>query len=197
MATATSSEVVLTHWEQAKNGCDDALGELLELYRPYLIAVATARLDKRIRPKVAPSDVVQDTMLRAHHGFSDFSGTSDDDLKAWLRAILCNHLIDCRRAYKYTSKRSIDMERPLDEASSRYEPMQQTTPYDVVVNHDQRLRLQRCRESLPSRERDVVRWYHEDNLTFAQIGHRLECSAKTARSIWYRALSQLAQKLEQ
>ena len=197
MATATSSEVVFTHWEQAKNGCDDALGELLELYRPYLIAVATARLDKRIRPKVAPSDVVQDTMVRAHYAFSDFSGTSDDDLKAWLRTILCNHLIDCQRAYKHTRKRSIDMERPLDDDSSHHEPTQETTRYDVVVNQDQHLRLQRCREALPAQERDVVRWYHEENLTFAQIGDRLQCSAKTARSIWYRALSHLAQKLEQ
>ena len=175
-------------WKRAREGCDDSLGELLEAYRPYLLAIANVRLEDRVRPKVVPSDIVQETIVRAHTKFSGFEGASDNDLRRWLRSILGNHLTDCQRSYKQAAKRDVRRELSLDDSAVIESPTKDLTPDDLVARNDQWQQLMEGIEELPAEERDVVRWYHEDDLTFAQIGERLGCSLKTWRSIWYRGL---------
>src|SRR5262245_16810396 len=40
------------------------IGELLEHYRNYLALLATTQIQRRLQPRVSPSDVVQEAMLR-------------------------------------------------------------------------------------------------------------------------------------
>jgi len=51
---------------RARQGNGECLGELLTLYRNYLSLLATNQLERRLRPRVSPSDIVQETMLKAH-----------------------------------------------------------------------------------------------------------------------------------
>ena len=49
----------------ARSGASDSLGRLLQLYRNYLTILATTQLNARLRARVSPSDLVQETMLAA------------------------------------------------------------------------------------------------------------------------------------
>ena len=74
--------------EQARRGDDAALGQLLELYRNYLRLVARSLISAALRVKLEPSDLVQETFLKAHREFAQFAGRSEPELVAWLRQIL-------------------------------------------------------------------------------------------------------------
>src|SRR5262245_46312218 len=78
--------------DRARHGSKSSLGTLLEQYRNYLAVLATTQIERRLRQRVSPSDVVQETMLRAHKNFGQFRGTTEPELLAWLRQILVNNL---------------------------------------------------------------------------------------------------------
>ena len=81
----------------ARNGDARALGRLLEMYRGYLKLLARLQIDRRLRGKADASDLVQETCLRAHHGFREFRGTTEPELLAWLRQILASRVLDLLR----------------------------------------------------------------------------------------------------
>jgi hypothetical protein len=76
---------------QAAAGDGAALGALLGLYRDYLRLLARLGIDRRLRGKVDPSDLVQETCLEAHRDFGQFQGRTEAELLAWLRRILATN----------------------------------------------------------------------------------------------------------
>ncbi len=72
-------------------------GRVLEPFRKYLRLLAHVHLDPRLRGKLDPSDVVQQTMLRACVGFDDLRGKEPGVVAAWLRKIMSRTLADAAR----------------------------------------------------------------------------------------------------
>jgi RNA polymerase sigma-70 factor, ECF subfamily len=68
--------------------------EILEPFRKYLTVLAELHLDKRLRGKLDPSDIVQQTMLRAYSALAELRDTRPEILVAWLRRILARTLAD-------------------------------------------------------------------------------------------------------
>jgi RNA polymerase sigma-70 factor (ECF subfamily) len=94
----------------ARRADRDALARLLELYRNYLRLLARTGIDITLRGKADPSDLVQETMIRATANFDSFRGQSEAELAAWLRQILAQCLIHHARHYR-TSGRMATRER--------------------------------------------------------------------------------------
>src|ERR1700693_475159 len=94
---------------------DTDIGQLLEPFRAYLRVLAQVHLDARLRGKLNPSDVVQQTMLRACAGFAELRGRDPGLVAAWLRKILARTLADTMRDLK-RARRDIGRERSLEEA---------------------------------------------------------------------------------
>ena len=59
-----------------------------------------SRLDPRLRGRLDPSDVVQQTLLIAHEKQEQFRGRTDAELAAWLRTILVNILAQQMRRFR-------------------------------------------------------------------------------------------------
>ncbi len=91
-----------------------AIGLMLEWYCNYLTILASTQLDNRLRRRVSPSDLVQETMMAAHRDFGDFRGGSERELIGWLRQILIHrlhHAIDEHvKAGKRDIRREVSME---------------------------------------------------------------------------------------
>jgi RNA polymerase sigma-70 factor (ECF subfamily) len=177
----------------------EALGLLLEHFRAYLLLVANRELPEDVRAKVAASDLVQETMLRAVDAFAGFQGQSEDEVRAWLRRILLNYLANVVHQYRDTDKRDLTREVPLDhliEEGSAAVPGKIESPSQAALVHERNAALQAALEQLPEHYRQVIAWRNYDRLAFAQIGQRLGCSEEAARKLWTRAVEKLAEHLE-
>ena len=111
-------------WEvclcDARNGSREAQAQVLEAMRPYLLVVAENQIASDLRPKLAASDVVQNTVWQAWQGFDNFRGKSRAELVGWLRAILSNCAAAGGREHRGTAKRDLDRERSLDQMASEF-----------------------------------------------------------------------------
>src|SRR5436190_23322173 len=94
----------------ARAGSTEALGQLLEACRGYLLLIAQQELDPNLRAKGGASDLVQETFLKAQRHFGRFQGDSEVELLAWLRRLLLNNLANFARQYRDTNKRRLGRE---------------------------------------------------------------------------------------
>ena len=180
----------------ARQGSVDALGELLESYRNYLLLIANAEVDGELRPKFGASDLVQETFVRAQQGFAAFAGTTEGELQAWLRQILLNHCRNLRQTYRDTQKRDVGRELALDGLSSiagaGMRPSSgQLSPSGCAMASEEAALVAQALSALPDDYQQVVRLRNWENLSFQIIGERLGRSADAARKLWCRAILQL------
>jgi RNA polymerase sigma-70 factor (ECF subfamily) len=91
--------------EEARGGSADALGQVMQVCRQYLLLVANRELEPELQAKGGASDLVQETFLEAQRDFGRFQGSSQAEVLAWLRRILLNNLANFRRRYSGTDKR--------------------------------------------------------------------------------------------
>ena len=98
----------------ARRGERAAQDVLLRDLLPLLRVHAARRLDDRLLGRVAPSDLVQVTLLEAASGFADFAGRTRPELRAWLLRILRTNFLDELKAH-LARKRGAGLGRSLDE----------------------------------------------------------------------------------
>src|SRR5262245_16197374 len=96
----------------------------LEHYRSYLRLLAQVRLDPRLRGKLDPSDMVQQTLLEAYQGLAAFRGRTAEEMAGWLRQILARNLANALRDFR-RGRRDVAREQGLDgllhDSSARVE----------------------------------------------------------------------------
>jgi RNA polymerase sigma-70 factor (ECF subfamily) len=182
----------------ARQGSNSALGRLLEACRPFLLNVARGALDADLQAKGSGSDLVQETFLEAQQDFAQFTGTTEQELKAWLCRILLNNLANFTRRYRRTAKRAVKRELSLDRDGTDLRPQLEQdgpSPSDEALRNEQRQALEQAVARLPAREREAIEYRHRDDCTFEELGRRLGCSTTVARELWLRAVKQLRQEL--
>jgi RNA polymerase sigma-70 factor (ECF subfamily) len=178
---------------EERGGRADARGRALEASRWYLEAVARREMSPELRSKLGASDLVQETLLAAHRDLAAFRGGTDREWRAWLRSILRHALGNARRHFQGTSKRRIDRERSMAEAT--HWPDDAPTPRTVAENGEFEQALLAAMDRLPPRYRDAIAWRHREGVSFEEIGRRLEVSPEAARKVWTRGLLRLRDEL--
>jgi RNA polymerase sigma-70 factor (ECF subfamily) len=178
-------------------------GRVLEPFRQYLRVLAAVHMDARLRGKLDPSDVVQQTLLRACVGFDHLRGREPGVVAAWLRKILARTLADAVRDLE-RAKRDLNRERSLeaelDRSSARLEgwlAADQSSPSERADRNEQLLRLADALAGLPDATREAVVLKHCRGWTLAEIAAHLGRTPAAVASLLHRGLKQLRELLHE
>lgn len=185
--------------EQARSGSPAAVGSLLDAARGYLLMQAEQELPGTLRAKVAPSDIVQETAIDACRDFPTFQGTTQEELYAWLRAILRNNVTDAVRRFELTQKRGAGREQSLSVVVDRHGVsvlrVAGSAPDLSAIRREDATLVTAALARLPEDYAAVLRLRYWDGMTFAEIAARLDRSEDAARKLWYRAVACLDTEL--
>jgi RNA polymerase sigma-70 factor (ECF subfamily) len=180
----------------------EATGRPLEEYRGYLRMLAQMHLDSQLQGKLDPSDLVQQTLLKAHEKGDQFRGRSDAERKAWLRRILANTLADAARRFG-RGKREVDLERSLeaalDESSARLEAWladEQSSPSRLAQRGEEMLRLAEALGRLPSDQRTAVELHHLQGHPLAEVARMMGRGKRAVAGLLFRGLKKLRESLQ-
>jgi RNA polymerase sigma-70 factor (ECF subfamily) len=179
----------------------DVSGSRLEAFRKYLELLARAQLDPRLRGKLDPADLVQQTLLRALAARDRFRG-DDAGRAAWLRTILARVMIDAVRKFGRPGggERERSLEAAVEYSSARLESLlaaDQTSPSGRADRNERLLRLADALSRLPEDQRRAVELRHLEGLPLAEIATRMARSVDSVVGLIHRGLRALRRDLEE
>ena len=189
----------------AREGSSSCLGRLLTLYTNYLKLLIAAQLDGRLRKRVSPSDIVQETFFEAHRDFAQFRGRSTGEFVAWLRRILVNNILRVVEQHLLAEKRDVRREISLEQIGKRLEQstarletllaVEGESPSGCAQRREDEIMLADALAELPDDYRDVIMLRHIEGLQFEDVAQRMERSPGAVRMLWLRALKKLRETL--
>lgn len=201
----SSSQALHRLLMEARQGDGDSLGQLLGTYENYLELLARTQLDEKVRGRVSPSDIVQETMLEAHCDFPKFRGSSDGEFFGWLRQILVNNLSRAVEQHVLAAKRDVRREvshirinASLDRSTMRLEAMladHRPSVESHASTQEQLVQLANALAQLSVDHRDVIVMRHLEGIPFSAVAERMGRTSGATRMLWLRAIGQLRQAM--
>ena len=196
-----SSRETLEMIARAHDGDQIAVGELIARYRGYLCNLARKQLDSDVRPRVDPSDVVQQSCLEVHRDFHTFRGTEEGQLVAWLKQILRNNVSNTIKKHVHAKKRSIEKERSLADSAGSGCPLEQQIEADQSSPSKRARRgeaweqLERVLGELPDDQGEAIRLRHIRGYSLEQLADHFGRSEMAVAGLLKRGLQTLRDRM--
>lgn len=200
ISTMSESDDDLRLVRRAADGDATAAGQALVRHRARLRRMVEARLDRRVRGRVDPSDVLQDGFADAVAKLSGYLADPRLPLFLWLRLIVGERLSKVHRdhlgAQVRDAAREVSLYRgPMPAASSAALAAhllgKETSPTQAVVRAERLLRLQEALNALEPLDREILSLRHFEELTHAEAARVLNIGEAAAAKRYIRALKRL------
>jgi RNA polymerase sigma-70 factor (ECF subfamily) len=184
---------------QAAGGSRQAFDRLFGRHQLDLHEFIARRLDPRVRARIDPSDVVQETQLEVLRRLADFLQRQPMPFRLWLHKTAYERLLMLHRQHIGAARRAVGRELPLPDRSSVLLAQQLLAPGSSPSGQcDRRERVRRVRQvvaQLPEADREVLVMRDLDGLSYQEVGCLLEIDPAAARKRHGRALLRLHQLL--
>ena len=179
---------------RAQEGSGEALNALFEGCGEPLLAYVRLRLGARLRARLESRDILQATLLQAFEHLDQFEGSSAKSLLGWLVAIARNQIRD-EADYHQAQRRDAARTVPLSGEVQRVAAEIRSEVSRIHANQEM-LRLEQAIESLKPEHREVVLMRRYEELTFPEIGERLDRSPDACRMLYARAMTALTREVQ-
>jgi RNA polymerase sigma-70 factor (ECF subfamily) len=193
--------------ESARQKGSSQMGRLLELYRNYLAILAATQISDKLRIRVSPSDIVQETMLAACRDFGRFRGTTEREFLAWLRKVLIHTIHRAVEVHLRAKRRDARREVSLDQLGGQLDRSAAIFVQSVVDGGPSPSAAARQREAsvaladqlakLPAHYRDVIVMRNLQGFSFEEIAVRMNRSSGAIRMLWLRAIDKFKRVYDQ
>jgi RNA polymerase sigma-70 factor (ECF subfamily) len=199
--SSNGRDVTAALLERARNGEAQALGDLLEHFRPYLSNLARQLLSPALAQKVGASDLFQETCIDAMRDFGAARVQNVVSLEAWLVSLLSNNLKDWQRKFRASQKRDVRRERSLHDTESKIGLKKITlvsndpTPPSHIIKKESCDLVKQAMSRLARGYQQIIRWRTEERKSWQEIALQLNRSEAAVRMLWKRAVERLKREL--
>ena len=185
--------------EEVRAGDRRALDRLLTGHRAYLRTAVELRVDRRLRARLDPSDVVQEAQLEAARRIDDYLRRQPMPFHLWLRQTAYQNLLRLRRQHVEADRRSVTRELPLPEGSSALLARQLLgagpTPSEQAGAEELARRLRQAVAELPDTDREILLMRNFEGLSNQEAAQVLGLEPAAASRRYGRAILRLRKVL--
>ena len=192
---ASDSSETLRLLDQARGGDTKAVNRLCARHRSYLRQVIELRLDRSLRKRVDPSDLVQETLLEATRRLEDYFEREPMPFRLWLRKTAQQRVAMIHRKYFDVAARDVAREVPLPEQSSMLLAKQLlekgSSPSQHAERREMARRVRRAVAQLPEAHREIILMRTFECMSYQEVAYMLGIEPATAKKRHGRALIRL------
>jgi RNA polymerase sigma-70 factor (ECF subfamily) len=187
--------------EQIQIGDRQAFERLFVRHRLKLRKFIALRLDPRIRGRMDPSDLVQETQMEAYRRLQDYLERQPMPFQVWLRKTAYERLMMARRQHLQAGKRTTDREVPLPERSSQLLAQRllssAATPSQQLQRRELVRQVREALAQLAQADRELLLMRHYEEISYQEIAFVLGIEPAAARQRHGRALLRLHKLLSE
>jgi RNA polymerase sigma-70 factor (ECF subfamily) len=185
--------------DQVRAGDRLAFELLFVRHRPFLHRIIELRLDPRLRARVDPSDIVQETQLEAFRRLADYLKRQPMPFRLWLRKTACERLLMAQRQHIGAARRAVGREVPLPDASSLQLAQQLmaggSTPSKRLDRDELAGLVRQAVARLSETDREVLLMRNLEMLSNQEVAQVLQIEPAAASQRYGRALLRLRKLL--
>lgn len=168
----------------------DALAELLQRWRPWLVGRVRRDLGRRQPGGRRPSDLVQESCVLALRFLPDFCGSSRQELRGWLTTILRTAIQQALRHSRARMRADV-----ATEALAADPPLLAPRLSQLVSAREGYRAIVVALSRLPPRQREVLYWRLLEERSLAEIAEHIGDTEQAAASRIKRGLARLRRAL--
>src|SRR5438445_2440774 len=178
--------------QQIRGGERLAIDPLFARHRPELRRLVQLRLDPKLRPRLDPSDVVQEAQLEALRRLDDYLQEPPMPFRLWLRQLTYDRLLMVRRQHVQARRRTVQRDVALPDQSSLLLAQQLlasgSSPSEQLAKRELTRRVNRAVGELAETDREIVLMRNFEGLTNQEVSDVLAISPAAASQRYGRAL---------
>lgn len=188
---------------RAQTGDASAVAALLERHRQRLSQMVQVRLDPRLRRRIDPSDVVQETLVAASQKMSNYLANQPLPFYPWLRQIAWEKLVHLHDRHLRAAKRSVAREqfhRPELSDESAMELAQRfigdaSSPSAAAVRQELQQRVRQALDDLADADREMLLFRYLEQMPSKEIAAIMGINEAAVNMRHMRALERMRRVL--
>jgi RNA polymerase sigma-70 factor (ECF subfamily) len=153
-----------------------------------------------MRRHLDASDVVQQTLMKAHENVASFRGRTSAEFQAWLRAILAQQIALAARKHGREKPRVNSLHASLDQSSARLWSLlasDQSTPSRQAMRAERLLELATALKSLPEDQRTALELRYLRGLSVPAVAEQMGRTLVSVTGLLYRGTRALRQRMNE
>jgi RNA polymerase sigma-70 factor, ECF subfamily len=183
--------------QSAADGNQQALGELLDQYRGRLRRMVRLRMDRRVRGRIDPSDVIQETFVEAARRLGDYVKNPSVAFYVWLRYLAAQRLqmlhrhhlgVQARDARRDVSLYAGDLPEAKSAVVAARLLARLSSPSTAAARAELKVHLLEALDAMDPIDREVLALRHFEQLTNTEVAQVLGITPTAACNRYVRAL---------